>query len=230
MSRTFITMLRRLDFNSNPYLGVFCRANDDIAFVHPFLQEKEKKIVEEILKVRVIEASIGGSTIIGSLLALNSHGAVVTDFIGEDEIDIIAKNFDGNMLVIEDKFNAAGNNILVNDYGALIHPMMKDKTINDIKGVLDVKTERGTIAGIKTVGMAAVATNKGVLCHPKLDEEEKKKLEELFGVDVNIGTINHGVPYVGAGMVANVNGAIVGSKTTGIEMGRIEDALSLVGE
>ncbi|RLF43195.1 MAG: translation initiation factor eIF-6, partial [Thermoplasmata archaeon] len=32
------------------------------------------------------------------------------------------------------------------------------------------------------------------------------------------------------GVVANANGAIMGSKTTGIEMGRIEDALNLVGE
>jgi len=78
--------------------------------------------------------------------------------------------------------------------------------------------------------MAAVATNKGMLCHPKIEDEEKKKLEELFDVPVDIGTVNHGIPYVGAGVVANANGAIMGSKTTGIEMGRIEDALNLVGE
>ncbi len=223
-------MLGRLDFNSNSYLGVFCRANDDIAFVDPSLQEKEKDKIKEILKVRVLSITIGGSTIIGSLLALNSHGAVVADFIGEEEIDVIARNFDDNLLVVGDKFNAVGNNILVNDYGALVHPMLEDKTIKDIKDVLDVETKRGTIAGIKTVGMAAAATNKGVLCHPKLEDEEKNKLEELFGVDASIGTINHGVPYVGAGMIANTKGAIAGSKTTGIEMGRIEDALNLVGE
>jgi len=223
-------MLKRLDFNSNPYLGVFCRANDDIAFVHPFLQEKEKEGIKEALKVKIVETTIGGSTIIGSLMALNSHGAVVADFIGEEEIEIIAKNFGENVLVIKDKFNAAGNNILANDYGAIVHPMMSDETIKDIKGVLDVEVERGTIAGVNTVGMAAVATNKGMLCHPKIEDEEKKKLEELFDVPVNIGTVNHGIPYVGAGVVANANGAIMGSKTTGIEMGRIEDALNLVGE
>jgi len=223
-------MLKRLDFNNNPYLGVFCRANDKAAFVTPFLQEKERKAVEESLKVKIVELTIGGSTIVGSLMAANSRGAVVADFIGEDEMSIVEESFDGNFLVIEDNFNAAGNNILVNDNGAIVHPMMDDKTIKDIKGVLDVEVERGTIAGINTVGMAAVATNKGVLCHPKLDDEEKKKLEDIFGVEVSIGTINHGVPYVGAGMVANRNGAITGSRTTGIEMGRIEDALDLIGE
>ena len=145
-------------------------------------------------------------------------------------MDVIKNFFGDNVLVIKDKFNAAGNNILANDYGAIVHPMMGDETIKDIKGVMDVEVERGTIAGIKTVGMAAVVTNRGMLCHPKIEDDEKRNLEELFSVPVSIGTVNHGVPYVGAGMVANGKGAIMGSKTTGIEMGRIEDALDLIGE
>jgi len=223
-------MLKRLDFNSNPYVGVFCRANDDIAFVHPFLQDKEKEAIREVLKVKIIETTVGGSTVMGSLIALNSSGAVVADFVGDEELDIIKNFFGDNVLVIKDKFNAAGNNILANDYGAIVHPMMGDETIKDIKGVMDVEVERGTIAGIKTVGMAAVVTNRGMLCHPKIEDDEKRNLEELFSVPVSIGTVNHGVPYVGAGMVANGKGAIMGSKTTGIEMGRIEDALDLIGE
>ncbi|KAA0002650.1 MAG: translation initiation factor IF-6 [Thermoplasmata archaeon] len=223
-------MLKRLDFNSNPYVGVFCRANDDIAFVHPFLQDKEKEAIREVLKVKIIETTVGGSTVMGSLIALNSSGAVVADFVGDEELDVIKNFFGDNVLVIKDKFNAAGNNILANDYGAIVHPMMGDETIKDIKGVMDVEVERGTIAGIKTVGMAAVVTNRGMLCHPKIEDDEKRNLEELFSVPVSIGTVNHGVPYVGAGMVANGKGAIMGSKTTGIEMGRIEDALDLIGE
>jgi translation initiation factor 6 len=40
-----------------------------------------------------------------------------------------------------------------------------------------------------------------------------------------IGTINHGVPLIGSGLVANTKGAIVGNLTTGIELGRIDEAL-----
>ncbi|KAA0003121.1 MAG: translation initiation factor IF-6 [Thermoplasmata archaeon] len=223
-------MLKRIDFNGNPYLGVFCRANNKVAFVHPFLTEKEKKIIEEVLRVKVVELTIGGSTIAGSLIALNSYGAVVTDFIEEEEIECMRKHFDGNILVIKDKFNAAGNNILANDYGALIHPMMKDETVEAVAETLDVKVERGTIAEVQTVGMAAVATNNGILCHPKIKDDERKRLEELLNVEVKIGTVNHGVPYVGAGIVANIRGAIMSTNTTGIEMGRIEDALNFIGD
>jgi translation initiation factor 6 len=39
------------------------------------------------------------------------------------------------------------------------------------------------------VGSLAVATNKGVLTHPLLKEEEKKTLESVFKVPVDVGTI-----------------------------------------
>ena len=220
-------MLERLDFNSNPYLGVYCKANDSLAIASPFLADKEYAVIKDTLKVDVKSVTIGGSPITGSLLAMNSNGAVVTDFIFDHEATTLKEIFSCNVLIINDKFNATGNNILANDYGAMVHPMMSDRTIKDIKVVLDVGVERGTIFDIQTVGMAAVATNKGVLCHPKIHNEEKTHIERVFDVPAHIGTINHGVPYVGAGMVANAYGALMGSKTTGIEMGRIEDALRL---
>lgn len=223
-------MLKRLDFNNNPYLGVYCKANDDVAFIDPFLGEKSRERVAASLGVDVVTLAIGGSPITGSLLAMNSRGAVVTDFISDHELETLQQQFDGNVLVIKDKFNAAGNNVLVNDTGALVHPMLEDGTINDIKGVLDVEVQRGTISSIKTVGMVAVATNKGLLCHPKVTDEETEQLKALFDVDVDIGTVNHGVPYVGAGIVANRSGAVMGTATTGIEMGRIEEALHLAGD
>lgn len=222
-------MLKRLDFNGNPHVGVYCRANNKIAFVQPFLPEKDLKEIEEALKVKVIELTVGGSSIVGSLVAMNSNGIVVTDFIEEDELAIIEKNFKGEILILDDKFNAAGNNILANDYGAIVHPSMKDETVKKIEKALDVKVRKSTIAELNTVGMAAVATNKGILCHPKIKDDEKKLLEETLGVKAKIGTVNHGMPYVGAGVVANEHGAITSINTTGVELGRIEDALDLIG-
>lgn len=220
-------MLSRINFNSNPHIGVYCRANNKIAFVPPFLNEKEKREVKRILKVEVVEATIGGSTIVGSLLAMNSHGMIVADFIGEEELKKLEENFDGEIMVIEDRFNATGNNILVNDYGAIVHPMIEDETLKKIERILDVRARKATIAGLNTVGMAGVATNRGMLCHPKVEEEERKIIEEVLGVEVNIGTVNHGMPYVGAGVIANEHGAIASRDTTGIELGRIEEALNL---
>ncbi len=223
-------MLRRLDFNGNPHVGVYCRANNEIAFIQPFLPKKDLEEIKRALHIKLIELTIGGSTIIGSLLAMNSNGVIVADFIEEEEIAKIEENFKGEILVIDDKFNASGNNILTNDYGAIVHPLFKDETIKKIKKTLDVNVKRGTIAGLNTVGMLAVATNKGVLCHPKISNDEKKLIEDVLGVEVKIGTVNHGMPYVGAGVVANEYGAITSTNTTGIELSRIEDALDLIGD
>jgi translation initiation factor 6 len=129
---------------------------------------------------------------------------------------------------IKDVINAAGNDILTNDNGALVHPDLKSSTVKKISDILGVPVQKGTIASLGTVGMAAVVTNKGCLCHPKTSEEERKQLEKVFDVDVMIGTVNHGFSMIGSGLVANSKGAIIGNMTTGIEMGRIEESLGFL--
>lgn len=220
-------MLQLLDFNENPNIGVFCRANDNVVFVRNGLLKKVKKSIIQALDVKLVELSVADASIIGSLIAFNSKGAVVTDFIDKETVDIIS-NENLDVCIISDKYNAAGNDILVNNKGALVHPDLMDKSIKDIENTLKVPVYRGTIGSLKTVGMAAVVTDKGLLCHPKVSDDEKKVLEKVFDVDVMIGTVNHGSPVIGSGLVANTKGAIIGNLTTGIEMGRIEEALGFL--
>ena len=221
------TRLTLCDFNENPNLGVFCRTNDDLAFIRKGLSKKIKNIIKSVLDVNLIELTIADATIIGSLLAINSKGAVVTDFVDKDAIKII-EDQGLEVCIIRDKINAAGNDILVNDKGALVHPDLNDESVKNIKKTLKVPVYHGTIGSLKTVGMAAVVTNKGLLCHPKASDEEKGVLEKVFDVNVMIGTVNHGSPVIGSGLVANSKGAIIGNLTTGIEMGRIEEALGFI--
>ena len=78
---------------------------------------------------------------------------------------------------------------------------------------------------MKNAGMAGIATNKGVLVHPKASQEEISVIEELFALPVDIGTVNFGSPLVGSGLIANSKGYVAGEETTGPELSRIEDAL-----
>jgi translation initiation factor 6 len=110
----------------------------------------------------------------------------------------------------------------------LVHPDIRDTSLKQIGEALDAPVSRGTIAGLKTVGMAAVVTNKGCLCHPKVTDVEKQQLESVFDVEVMIGTVNHGFPLIGSGLVANSHGAVIGNLTTGVEMNRIEEALGFL--
>lgn len=221
------TMFEQLDFDRNPHIGIYGKINDEVIFLRKNLSKGTKKKVAKTLNVKVVEISIATSSIIGSLLAINSHGAVITSSADEETIEQI-KNEGLSVFTIQDKHNAAGNNILVNDHGALVHPDVRRYNIKQMEKVFDVPVKTGTIAGLKTVGMAAVVTNKGLLCHPKVEEKEREQLESLFDVDVMVGTVNHGVPLIGSGLLANSHGALVGTLTTGIEMGRIEEALGFL--
>ena len=216
-----------LDFNENPNIGVYCKANESMVFLQKNLQKKVKNKISSTLGANIIEVSIADSTIIGSLIALNSYGAVITDIVDTKTVDVI-KNQGLDVFIMKDVINAAGNDILVNDNGVLVHPEIKDDTIKKIEEIFKLPVYRGTIGSLKTVGMAAVVTNNGLLCHPKTTEEEKILLKKIFKVDVMNGTVNHGVPMIGSGLIANTKGAIVRSLTTGIEMGRIEEALKLI--
>ena len=218
-------MLRLIDFNGNPYVGVFCRSSEDITIAPSHLEPKQERTIQEALGTELVKTTVGGTNIPGVFIAMNTHGAVVTNFASEEEVS----RLECNVLRLEDKYNAVGNNILVNDHAALVNPDMDRATVRELEDALGVEVSRGTIGRMKTVGSAAVVTNKGLVCHPKASEGEIRHLKELFKIPVYIGTANYGVALLGACIVANSNGAVIGNKTTGIEMNRIEEALDLIG-
>jgi len=217
--------IAQIDINGNPYIGIFCAANENLAIVPIDMAKKIQTKLSQALRLEVVPALVAGSRLIGSLLVMNSHGAIVNNFIEFQEILKLKKYI--NLMKLKDKLNAVGNNILTNDHGALVHAQLSRESIKNIEDILDVEVMKGTIAGAKTVGTAAVITNRGGLCHPKVKEEELTLLKSLFKIDIIAGTANYGTPLVGACLLANSKGAVTGTTTTGIELGRIEDGLNL---
>ncbi|MDP2767855.1 MAG: translation initiation factor IF-6 [Candidatus Methanoperedens sp.] len=216
-------MKRRLNISGSPVLGVFAACTEELVFVPHDTPDETLKELEESLGVTAHRSSVSGSSIIGSLLRGNSRGVAVAGFIMDKELRAIRKHIKAARLTEE--LNAAGNLILANDTAALVHPDLSDKSIGIIKKTLGVDVKRGTIGGLKTVGMAGIATNKGVLVHPKSSPAEIGIIEELFALPVDIGTVNFGSPLVGSGLLANSKGYVAGEDTTGPEISRIEDTL-----
>ncbi len=212
-------MLKKHAIESHPYIGVFSAGSEKVTVIPPV----QKEVFQEALETPVVSTTIGGTRVNGALMDINSNGAVVSDIIEEREIDKLLDYIE--VVVIPDPQNALGNNILLNDYGALIHPELGDKAEKSIRSELDVDVRRGTIANISMVGSVATATNKGILCHPRVTDKEIEMMEELFDVPVSKGTANHGSGWIGPCIVANTKGAVIGENTTPIEMGRIEEGL-----
>jgi translation initiation factor 6 len=218
-------MLRLGDINGSPYIGVYCAASEDIAVVADTADPKAVKELAQTLGVQIVRTIIAGATIVGSLVAMNSNGVIVTNFAEQHELARFPKGL--RITKMEEKFNAAGNNLLVNDRAALVNPGVSDKTIKRLQDTLGVEVQRGRVAGIETVGSVCIATSKGVVCHPRTSEDELKWLSDLFKVPATVATLNYGTPYLGACAVANSKGAYVGSKSTPIELGRLDDGLAL---
>jgi translation initiation factor 6 len=221
-------VFKRLDPFGNPNVGVYVRATSAHLFVPPGITALNVKDLEDALGHTAIEATIGGSPLIGSLVAANKTGAVVADFATDDEMRIFRKAGLTVLRLEQSRLNAAGNNVLCNDHGAIVHPDLPAKSMAVVADALGVEVERASIAGLPTVGTAAFATNKGVLAHPLSSEGELAFLKKALKAPARIGTVNHGHGLVGAGIAANQNGVAAGSRTTGIELGRIDEALGFL--
>lgn len=217
---------KRIKIAGSSLLGVFARCTEKVVIVPQEVGEADRLALEDGLKVEAVRALTGIGSVLGSLVAANSNGFVVTHHAGNEELKALREY--GRVARLPARINAAGNVILVNDSAALVHPGLSSRACDAVEQTLGVKVEKGTIGGLKTVGMAGVATNKGLLLHPRVSEEEIAVLERLFELPVDVGTVNLGSPLVGSGVLANSRGYFAGEDTSGPELGRIEDALGFL--
>jgi translation initiation factor 6 len=211
-------------------LGVYLLATDKVVIVPKAIPTKKAERLSEWLKVKLIQTSIGESVLIGALACANSNGILLPHFISDKELKTIKSCFEGNIMIMERKKTAYGNLVLANDYGALVDVRFRAAEVEEISETLGVEAVSGEIAGLPYVGSLAVATNKGVVTHPLLMDSERKVLEDVLKVPVEVGTVNCGIPYVSTGLIGNRRAAVAGSMTTGPEMFIIENALDIVKE
>ena len=213
-------------FAGSPYLGVYFRVGERFAIGPPNVPRSVEHDLERLLDVRLLRSSVFDSEVLGAMIAANSKGIVVGDAIGADDRALLERM--APVTVVHHRQNAMGNNVLANDAGALVHPEFPAEIVQEIGHALRVPARRGTIAGLGTVGMAAVATNRGVVLHPKATEHEIALVAELLGVPVHRSTANFGIPVVGACLVANSHGILVGRPTTPVEIVHLQEGLGVL--
>ncbi len=218
-------MMRLSRYGGNPNIGVFAVANESLALVAANSAPEFVKDVEEALGVKAVSTTVSGSFVVGSLVAMNSNGAVVTGMIEDGELEAISSLIP--CMKLSEPLNAAGNNILLNDNGAILNPEFSEATVKEIQDFLGVECVRSSIGDCATVGSVCRATNKGCICYMDASEEEMDLISEVLKVEPYKTTVNHGSRVLGAGTVANSRGVLVGDVTTPIEMGKIEEGLAL---
>ena len=218
------------DLFNSPYAGVFCSTNDNLTLVPPGIPADDMEAISEALGTKLEIITLGGSRVLGTLIAMNNSGILVSNIVTDLELEKfekISKTYKIDFGVLPDRSNAIGNNFLVNDSGGFSNERLGKRAKDKAEEILKIKLVSQSINEMDTLGMIGCITNKGGLCHPDILSSEKSVMEKVFDIKLMEGTVNFGLPLVGAGIVANSNGAVCGRQSTGVELGRMEEALSL---
>ena len=224
-----MALLQKDLFNS-PYSGVFCATNDLVTLVPPGIPEDDMEAISEALGTEVEVITIGGSSVLGTLIAMNNKGILVSNLITTlelEKLEEITAALDLNLGVLSERSNAIGNNFLLNDSGGFCNERLSKQSKVESEKIFEVDITSQSLNGMDTLGMIGCANTKGGLCHPEISDNEKEVMEKVLKVPVMEGTVNFGMPLVGAGIISSSKGAICGRQSTGVELGRVEEALKL---
>jgi len=224
-----MALLQKDLFNS-PYLGVFCASNDLLTLLPPGIPNDDMEAISEALGTKIEVITIGGSSVLGTLIAMNNKGVLVSNLITSlefDKLEKIASDLELNLGVLSERSNAIGNNFLLNDVGGFCNERLSKNSKIEAEKIFEIDIQAQSLNGMDTLGMIGCVNSKGGLCHPEISDDEKEIMEKVLEVPVMEGTVNFGMPLVGAGIISSSKGAICGRQSTGVELGRVEEALKL---
>jgi translation initiation factor 6 len=200
-------------------VGLFAVATDSYIIISKAVNPSKCRVFEEVFQVEPVYSSPAGSILVSPFIAGNSNGLVVSSLVLDEEIREIKRKLPHITLDrLDTKYTAVGNLILCNDKGAIASHILGRESIRTISDILDVEVVPARLAKRSYVGSLAAVTNIGGLVHVEADEDELATISSMLKVDVSVGTVNGGLRYVRSSIVANSNGVIVGSRTTGPEL------------
>ena len=215
-----------LDIYRNSNIGVFLKSNEKFLLVPRGLASTKIAKLSEYLNAEPIEISIGGSRLLGPLIAMNNKGIIVSRFADKTEINHLKESTGLPVEKIPFRYTSVGNLISANDKGVVASILLKDFE-DQIVDVLDAPVDFFSIASFNQVGSVMVSSNIGAIIHPQASDEEISNTSSTLKVDVEPATINRGLPYIASGIIVTKEKAVVGSFTTGPEIMTLSRVLKL---
>lgn len=219
--------LDRLVIYGSPHIGIFAYVNNKFAIVPRGITRTVRRTIEETLEVDVIEATVGGSRLIGVFIAGNDRALLLSPIIYPEELDELRSAIGRkiSLRVFETRNTAIGNLIAANNKGALVSSDFSDDEARELEAILETRVRRAQLMNYRAVGSMIACNDKIALTHPLLDEREMGQVSEALGVSAFGATVNEGVGLVRSGALLNNAGILVGSMTTGPELMNIQSLL-----
>jgi translation initiation factor 6 len=219
--------LHLVDLYRSPNIGIFLRANDSAVLVPKGIAGSKSERVSADLGVPPCHASVGGTRLLGPLVAMNNRGVLVSRMVEDYELDEIAAGTGLKVSRLESNFTAVGNLVAANDNGAIVSPLLERHAVEQIETALGTPSVTMDVAGYAQVGAMIVATNRGAAVSPAAPEQEAQEIAKVLKVEVSASSVNGGIPYPASGVVANSENAIAGYLTTGPELVFLTRALNV---
>jgi len=209
--------LLSLNIYRSSNIGIFLKCNEKFILVPHGLAESKVSKLSENLIVEPITTSIGGSRLLGPLIAMNNKGILVSRLAEDTEIRHLKELTGLPVEKIQSKFTSIGNLISTNDNGIIASNLLQEvkQTIID---VLDAPIEFLRISTFNQVGTLLVSNNSGGAIYPNANDNEISIAKSVLKVEVEPATVNCGVPFVSSGIVVSDRRAVVGFLTSGPEM------------
>ncbi|MFW9828996.1 MAG: translation initiation factor IF-6 [Candidatus Thorarchaeota archaeon] len=210
-------------------IGVYLTANNSFILYPPTLIKSLLKKFNTVFEIPFYPLTINNSTLLGVYIASNKYGIIVPNIIRDDELENLKTYVkDSTQIgVLKSIDNAFGNLILCNDKGAIISSFLQNQR-KEIEDVLNVEVVVFEFADYYLPGSISLTNNYGCLVHPLTTDSEIDKISSILKVEeIDVSTINRGVPYLSSGAIINDKSGIFGIDSTGPELMRLTSVLNL---
>jgi len=220
----------KLNFNGDPNVGLRALATDKFCLIGRDVPEKYDAKLEEVLGVPLIRTNLYNTPLVGIFAVANSTHLFVPDIIFKSELEnlkVKLKKHNIKIITLKTDHTALSNSIVLNDKICFTSTLIETQVIEAIKNT-GLEVFQTDLAETKVPGSLGILTNKGAIFAPNLSDPEIKLIEKALGFEIGLGTVNMGNPFLSSGIIANSNGFIIGSLSSGPEIARIDEALGFL--
>jgi translation initiation factor 6 len=180
--KTFGVEVVRTNISGTSLVGVFVAMNNKGILLPKNAYGEEIKAFEDRgINVGVCQDKY---TALGNLILVNSYGAAVSKGFGKRGLKLMEDTFECEVEVVDLRdYKTLGSIGLVTDKGGVIHPMVTDEEVEELKGILGVDIDAGTVnRGVGFLRTGAIANSRGVMVGGDTTGPEITRIQDALGL------------------------------------------------
>ena len=214
-----------LSIHADSNIGLYFFSVGEVLFTGIRLRTEQKRMIERILKVRIVSLSIAGTPYPG-LFIIEAKGIILApSIIFENEKKKLEKESGLKVLTIDTSQTALRNIIGLNKEKAIISSNTDNNIIRALHdmGISTLIVEHEEFDNIGS--MIIAGHDKGIIS-PVFDKRTIKKLEKHLSIELIETTVNNRQLFISSGIIHNNNGIIIGQDSITEEVMDITEGLS----